>query len=168
MNLVYRYGILCGLALCAWVLIEFALGFHTTSLVIGQYSGYFSFIVPVVFIFVALREQQSKTHYILNTKDGINIGFQIAIISAALFTVFIYFYNNYINPEWIESMVEWQRKKLILSGATDDEIENFMEENRRMTNSLGQGIMSLIGNIGVGVFVTLVEIPVIKYFFTKK
>ena len=101
-------------------------------------------------------------------KDGINTGFQVAIISAALFTLFLYLYNNYINPEWIESMVEWQRKKLILGGATDDQIEHFMKENRRMNNSLGQGLMSFISTTGIGVFVTLIEIPIIKFFFTKK
>ncbi len=161
------YGIFCGLALCVWVLIEFALGFHTTSLEIGQYSGYFSIIVPIVFIFVALRDQQRKSNGLLSLKDGMNIGFQIAIISAAIFTIFLYIYNNYINTHWIEMMVEWQRKKLILGGASDDEIERFMDQNRQMNNSLGQSMMSFISSTGIGVFVTLIEIPIVKKFLQR-
>ncbi|MEI7906819.1 MAG: DUF4199 domain-containing protein, partial [Bacteroidota bacterium] len=158
MNPEYRYGFLCGAGLSAWVLIEFALGFHTTSLEIGQYSGYFSIIVPIVVIFTALREQQSRSNGFLSVKAGINTGFQIAIFSAAIFSLFLFVYNTYINPDWIISMVEWQRKKLILGGASDDEIGRFMQQNRRMNNTVGQGVMSFISSTGIGVLVTLVEI----------
>lgn len=168
MSIEYRYGILCGLALSVWVLIEFALGFHTTSLEIGQYSGYISMIFPIVFIFVALKEQQSRSNGILFMKEGINVGFQIAILSAAIFTLFLHIYNNFINPDWIDMMVEWQRKKLILGGASDDEIERFMEQNRHMNNSFGQNIMSFIGTTGIGVVITVTEIFMIKFLSQRK
>jgi hypothetical protein len=163
----YRYGLLCGAGLNAWVLIEFALGFHTTSLEIGQYSGYVSFIVPLVVIFTALREEQSRSNGVLGIKEGINAGFQIAIYSAALFSLFLFVYNNYINPDWINLMVEWQRKKLILGGATDDEIGRFMQQNRSMNNSLGQGVMSFISSTGIGVLITVMEIFFIRQFSKK-
>ncbi len=163
MSIEYRYGIVCSLLLCGWVLLEFALGFHTTSLEIGQYSGYFSIIVPIVFIYSALKEQESRSNGELSMKDGINVGFQVAIISAAIFTFFLHIYNNYINPDWISMLVEWQRKKLILGGAPDDEIERFMEQNRQMNDSFGQNIMSFIGATGIGVVITLVEIFMIKF-----
>ena len=167
MNPEYRYGLLCGVGMSIWVLIEFALGFHTTSLEIGQYSGYASVFIPIVVIYVALKEQQTALNVVLPLKAGINTGFQIAIISAAIFTLFLFLYNNYINPEWIDAMVQWQRKKLILSGATDDEIGRFMNQNRKMNNSLGQGIMSFIGSTGLGVFVTLIELPIIRFVSSK-
>ncbi|MFA5833669.1 MAG: DUF4199 domain-containing protein [Bacteroidota bacterium] len=167
MNPEYRYGLLCGVEMSIWVLIEFALGFHTTSLEIGQYSGYVSVFIPIVVIYVALKEQQTTLNVVLPLKAGINTGFQIAIISAAIFTLFLFLYNNYINPEWIDAMVQWQRKKLILSGATDDEIGRFMDQNRKMNNSLGQGIMSFISSTGLGVFVTLIELPIIRFVSSK-
>lgn len=150
-----------------WTLIEFALGFHTTSPEIGQYSGFVSIIFPVVFIYTALHARQSEIHAPLPFLDGINKGFRIAFFSALLFTIFLFIYSTYINPDWIATAVEWQRKKLILSGATDDEIETFMEQNRRMNNSLTQTIMTFISSTGIGVFVTLVEIPIIKALFKK-
>ena len=66
------YGFLCGLAMSGWIMIEFLLGFHSTSFEIGRYSGYFSVIIPVVFIFVALRERQSQSKGILAVKEGWN------------------------------------------------------------------------------------------------
>ena len=164
----YRYGLLCGTGLSLWILIEFALGFHTTFLEIGQYSGYFSIIVPIIIIYVALKEQSLRINGRLSVKEGINTGFQIAIYSAALFTLFLYVYNNYINPEWLNSLVEWERKKLLLGGASDDEIERFMDQNRRMNNAVGQGVMSFISTTGIGIFITLIEIPIIRIISKEK
>ncbi|MBI2428333.1 MAG: DUF4199 domain-containing protein [Ignavibacteriales bacterium] len=161
------YGALCALAMSVWTLIEFALGFHTTSPEIGQYSGFVSIIFPIVFIYVALHDHQTNAGTPLPYLDGINIGFRIAFFSALLFTIFLFTYSTYINPDWVATTIEWQRKKLILGGATDDEIEKFMEQNRQMNNSLAQTIMTFISSTGIGVFVTLVEIPVVKALFKK-
>lgn len=156
------YGGFCGLAMSAWVLIEFTLGFHTTSPEIGQYSGFVSMIFPVVFIYVAMHDQQSFSGVPLTFLDGINIGFRIAFFSALIFTIFLLIYITYINPDWISTTIEWQRKKLILSGATDDEIGRFMEQNRQMNSSVAQSIMTFISSTGIGVLITLIEIPIVK------
>ena len=161
------YGILCGLSMSAWTLIEFALGFHTTSMEIGQYSGYFSIIFPLIYIFLALRSRQTYYNNSLPVMEGINTGFRLSFFCALILTLFFYVYNSYINPDWISTTVEWQRKRLILSGATDDEIERFMEQNRTLNGSLGQTVMGFIGSIGVGVLITLIEIPIVRKFFNK-
>lgn len=163
----YRYGFICAAGLSLWVLIEFALGFHTTSFDIGRYSGYLSFVVPVIVIFIALMEEQSITHHRISLKAGVNTGFQIAIISAVLFTLFMVIYNAYINPHWIDSLIEWQRRQLILGGATNDDIERFVEQNRRMNNAFGQGIMNFMGTTGIGVVITLIEIPIVRMLGKK-
>jgi hypothetical protein len=168
MKTEYRYGIACGLGLSGWVLLEYALGFHTTSMEIGQYSGYFSIIIPAVLIFSALRERQRMLNGSLTTVEGISVGFHVAIISAALFTLFMGLYTTVINPEWIDGMVEWQRRKLIIGGATDDQIEQFMDQNRRMNNPVGQAVVSFIATTGLGVFFTLIELPFMKIFLTPK
>ena len=157
------YGMVCGAGMCCWVLLEYALGFHTTSLEIGQYSGYGAMILPVVVIFVAMRERQSAIGSTLPVVDGISIGFRIALFSALLLSLFFYMYNTYINPEWIELTVDWQRKKLIMGGATDDEIGRFMDQNRQMNNSITQVIMGFIGWTGIGVLITIIEIPIIRF-----
>lgn len=150
-----------------WTWVEFALGFHTTSPEIGQYSGFVSIIFPVVFIYVAMHARQSDLGTPIPFLDGVNIGFRIAFFSALLFTIFLFIYSTYINPDWIATIVEWQRRKLILGSASDDEIEKFMEQNRQMNNPLAQTMMTLISTTGVGVFITLVEIPVVKTLFKK-
>lgn len=156
------YAVVCGTGMCCWVLIEFASGFHTTSIDIGQYSGYGALIFPVVIIFIALRDRQNAVQTALPVADGISVGFRIALLSAVMLSLFYYIYVTYINPDWIQLTVEWQRKKLIIGGATDDEIGRFMDQNRQMNNSLTQVIMGCMGWTGIGVFITLAEIPIVR------
>lgn len=167
MKLEYRYGIICGIGLSIWVLIEYALGFHTTSLMIGEFSGYGSIIIPAVLIYSALRHRQISLNGFLPVKDGITIGFHIAIISAALFTLFMVLYTSIINPGWIDAVVEWQRRELIIGGATDDDIGQFMNQNRRMNSILGQAIVRFIGTTGLGVFFTLTELLILSLWKKK-
>jgi len=161
------YGVLCALAMSLWTLLEYALGFHTTSPEIGQYSGFVTILFPIIFIYVAMDEYQSTTHMPLRFLDGINIGFRIALYSAILFTIFLLIYSTYINPHWIETTLEWQRKKLILGGATDDEIEAFMEQNRSINSSFAQALMTLISSTSIGILITCIEIPIARLFFKK-
>jgi len=160
------YGILCGISMCAWVLVEFVLGFHTTAIDIGQYSDYVLILFPIIYIFLALQNRQRHYKNRLTFIDGINTGFRLAFFSALILTLFFYVYIVYINPDWIQAAIEWQRKKLLLSGATDDQIEQFMNRNRVYNNSLGQAVMEFISTVGIGVLVTLVEIPIVKKIFS--
>jgi hypothetical protein len=161
------YGILCGVSMSAWVLLEFAFGFHTTSIEIGQYSGYFSIIFPIVYMYLALHSRQVQLNNTLPIVEGINTGFRLSFFCALVLTLFFYVYNAYINPEWINTTIEWQRKRLILGGATDDEIGRFMEENRTLNGSLGQTIMGFISAVGIGVLITLIEIPLMRRFSAR-
>lgn len=162
------WGIACGLSMAVWVLIEFALGFHTTSLDIGRYSGYFSTILPITFIYVALAERQSFLDRKLPILDGITIGFRIALFSALILSVFLIVYNKFINPEWIELTVDWQRKQMILNGASNDDIARFIELNRHLNSVPGQFFAELISGTGLGVLITVVEIPAVRFFSAKR
>ncbi len=167
MKITTKYGLLCGAGLSIWVLIEFALGFHTVSFEIGQYSGYFSIIIPMILIFSALRDRQEQSEGPLSWSVGIDTGFRIAFISALFLTVFMFIYRSYINPEWIDALLEWQRKKLILGGATDDEIGRFTDSHRTMNSLPFQIVTGFIGSTTVGVIITLIELPILRLFQRK-
>ncbi|NUN71369.1 MAG: DUF4199 domain-containing protein [Bacteroidetes bacterium] len=155
MNHTVRYGLFSGAALSAWVLLEYMLGFHTTSLEIGQYSGYGSILILSAVLYTALREHQRAAHGVLTLRDAADTGFRIAIISALLITLFMAFYTTVINPDWIDATVEWQRRKLILGGATDAQISEFTEQHRTMNNAYGRAIVGFIGATGLGVALTV-------------
>lgn len=157
------YGTVCGLFMSGWTLAEFALGFHTTSLGIGRYTGFVSFLFPVVFICTALHDRQKAAGTRLPWLDGITTGFRIAFFAALLFTAFMTFYTVVINPGWLDATADWQRREFIRSGAADDEIGRFMEQQRQVNGPMARFIMGFIGATGLGVLVTLLEIPLLRF-----
>lgn len=156
------YGTVCGLFMSGWTLAEFALGFHTTSIEAGRYTGFVSFLFPVVFIGTALHDRQKAAGSPLPWLEGITTGFRIAFFAALFFTVFMTFYTLIINPGWLDATADWQRREFIRSGATDDEIGRFMEQQRQVNGPMARFIMGFIGATGLGVLVTLIEIPLLR------
>ncbi|MDD8019392.1 MAG: DUF4199 domain-containing protein, partial [Bacteroidota bacterium] len=134
---------------------------------IGQISGYFSNLIPIIFIYIALHEFQEATSQKLSYIDGINIGFRATFIFSALLVFFLYVYNTTINPHWIEALVDWQRKKIIMNGASDDEISRFITQHRQMNSSPAQALMGFISYTALGVVITLIEIPIVKLRWKK-
>lgn len=158
-----RYGLYVATGLSAWVLAEYALGFHTISPQFGRFSGYGSIIVPLVLVFAALKERMRVYAGASPVIDGINTGFRIALLSALLFTLFMVLYNTVINPGWAQAMVDWERKRLLLNGATDDQIEQFMDRNRRINNIYGQAVIGFLGTVTLGVVITVVELTLLRW-----
>lgn len=105
-----KFGFLSGILLICWTLIQYLLGFHTTNLALGHYSGYFVYVILFVSLFLSLREKQIDYNGHFSLRKGIRSGlFQLIITSTpASFFLFIYAYK--INPFWVERLIVWQRE----------------------------------------------------------
>lgn len=168
MTTATRYGLITGTALSAYTMVEFALGFHTTSPEIGQVSGYFSLLIPLVLIIAALWNRQDTNAVPLSWRDGIDTGFRIALIAGVLFAAFMAVYLAKINPHWIDLTVEWQRRQMILNGATDGQVSAFMAANEKRLALPGMIVMTLISTVTTGVVITLLTIPAVRRLFRTK
>src|SRR5258707_15625252 len=102
-----KYGVITGIAVCSLVVIEYLMGFHTSRLEIGRYSGYFSMIIPFVTLFLAIREKRIETEEeSLSVWQGIRTGVLVSFLSAVITAVFMLLYNNLINPGWQRAAME--------------------------------------------------------------
>jgi hypothetical protein len=161
MNLGFRFGIITGIGVALYVLLEYALGFHTTQLEIGKYSGYGASLIPIITIFFALKTQRAKTG-LLSFREGIQIGFTIAFTAAVITTIFFYFYNSYINPGWMHIAAELEKQKMIAEGAAQENVEKYMQQVQTMTKPWVQAISGFIGSTTMGVIITLIEAAILK------
>ncbi len=161
MNTGVRFGILTGAAVSSYVLLEYALGFHTTQLEIGKYSGYGASLIPIVTIFLALRNFRNANNS-LSFKQGVQVGFSVAFVAALITTLFFYIYNSYINPNWMEIAAELEKQKMIAEGAAQARIEKFTEQMQRMSNTWMQAAGNFIGSTTMGVIITLIETAIMK------
>jgi hypothetical protein len=151
-----KFGILTGFAVCTWILTEFFLGFHTMRLSIGEYSSYFAVIIPMITLYFGIKEK--RDHYYggrITITAGIRTGLMISVISAIITTLFLIVYYNYINPDFIQIGLAFQKHRLMITGRTDLEIIKEMENIRAIFSFTHQILYGILSTIGIGFVLSL-------------
>jgi len=160
-----KYGVFCGIGVSLWVVVEYLLGFHGKHMGIGEYSGYFSSIIPLVLIYLVLRERRHLWHHgSLTFWQGFQYGVILSLISAVIITTFFWIYNHFINPGWLDAATEYQRRKMLKAGAGEAEIRQKLDELQKYSRPAYQIVWNFIGTAGLGLLFTVI----ISLFMKKK
>lgn len=148
-----KYGLITGIGLSIYVFVEYLLGFHTIYPDIGEYSGYFSAIIPVAAIFFSIKEKRNRSfNGIISFGQAFITGLVISVISAFILTAFFYFYNNNINPEGINYLVEWKANQMREENYSEEEIVATIEEYNVRNNPM----VIFAGTLGMGTLITII------------
>jgi len=91
------YGLLAAAGGASWTLVEYALGFHTTRLETGRYSGFVAILFPILAIVFALKAARSERGA-LSFREGMMQGAAVTLVQATAGAVFIWLYFTLINP----------------------------------------------------------------------
>ena len=97
------FGLLAAGGAAAWTLIEYALGFHTTRLDVGRYTGFVGLVFPIVAIVLALRAAR-RARGGLSFAQGLVEGLAVTAVFAVLGTVFLWLYYKGVNPGFFADM----------------------------------------------------------------
>lgn len=158
-----RYGLIIGLGLSLWVLVEFLLGFHTKYTEVGAFTGYLSVIIPILALYSGLfakrMENLSITYWQL-----VKTGMMMVVIGALIISLFMGLYNSIIYPEWAQEGIALERERLVSMNATVEEIAAAEEVMTVVFSAEMQMIISFIGVVIEGFFLTLL----IAWFVQKK
>ncbi|MEX1189621.1 MAG: DUF4199 family protein [Bacteroidia bacterium] len=104
-----KFGILCALGIIAWTLIQYLAGFHSKYLYWGQYTGYFSYLLILYFLWKGLNEKMADKPGSFTMRRGIREGLIQLTITAGFSSLFMFVYDYKINPLWVEEMISFQR-----------------------------------------------------------
>ena len=158
-----KYGVITGIAVCSWVVVEYLLGFHTNRLEIGKYSDHFSMIIPFVTLFLAIREKRIETEEeSLSVWQGIRTGVLVSFLSAVITAVFMLLYNNLINPGWQRAAMEMQKRQLMQGGMSLDAINTYMKDYEIFMSGPIQFTMIIVGTVAIGFVLSLILCLILK------
>ncbi|MBS3142848.1 DUF4199 domain-containing protein [Candidatus Woesearchaeota archaeon] len=149
-----KYGTVIGVGVSAWVLLEFLLGFHTTRMHIGQYTGYLSIIVPILGIYFALKEIKKKEAF--GFWKGVKHGMLIVSLAAVIITVFFYGYNTVIHPGWLDRGIEYQTQQMRAQGISEGNITAMTHQMRVFYTSAAQYPAIFLGILLQGLILSLI------------
>jgi hypothetical protein len=130
----------------------------TKYLNIGEYLDMAIIILPIIVIFIAIKNEIKFSD--VNFMKRIGIALIIGIVSSLIYSPFIYFYHNYINPEWFNSVLSLAETKLIEIRTEPQIIAEKIQKLKE--NNLSQKSMFTLGAI----IPTMIIIPIIISFLS--
>ena len=128
-----KYGLVFGFAVMAYVMVEHFMGFNTVRHDIGEYTRLGGIIIPVLALFLGIRAKRNRDlggHMTL--VQGVKTGVLIALVQTTLTTLFFLVYAEFINPDFLSTVIEYQRMKMAQAGLLEAEIKTAIDQIRTM------------------------------------
>lgn len=164
-----KYGIITGGGICLWILMEFLLGFHTEKMYIGEYTTYFVVLIPFFTLYLGIKEKRDKRNNgNISVFNGIRTGLMISLIATVIIALFLIIYLNYLNPNYAEIGMAYQRDKLLLNGKSNDEIALEMESMKIMFSFINQFLFGTLGALASGFIISFAFSLFLKKKLDKK
>lgn len=146
-----KYGLISGVGVCAWIMGEYLLGFHTTRLEVGAYTGYFSCLIPLATLFLLLKDKRDQApDGRLNYWPALKSGLHAAFISGAIVYGFMVVYNHFINPGWLDLALDWRVARLRTDGIAETAIREEIKLYRQLNSPVGCLISIVAGTTVMG------------------
>lgn len=122
-----KYALIALAISTVWMMIEHFMGWNTTRHDIGQYTRMLPMVLFWVLIFAAVNQSRGQRDtYSFN--EGLRDGMLMSLLYCAGFTIVIYLYQKFINPEFFETLKAYTLDQMRARNATDAEIEKSMKD----------------------------------------
>ena len=151
-----KYGLMTGAGVCLWTMAEYLLGFHNARIEIGEYSGYFSCIIPLTLLCLLLRGRRcSAPDGRLSLAQGVKSGLHASLIAGLMVWLFMFVYNRFINPGWMDFALDWKVAQLRAAGMAETAIREQIQFYHRMSSPLGYFARIVLGAMLAGGVISL-------------
>lgn len=150
-SVAIKYGVINGLlAIIFFLILDFA------GLTDNKYLNWVGIIISAVLIFLAQKEYLREGDGYLNYGQGVGLGTLLSLVGATISSIFTFIYIKFINPAFLENLVEAQRMSMEEQGLSDDQIEQAMSISEKFMSPPMMLVMGIIGGVIVGVIISLI------------
>lgn len=119
MRAAIRYGVIFAVLVVVYVMVEHFLGFNTERHDIGQYTRLAGVLVPIIGVFVGIRATRREQGGTITFGTAFKAGAVVAVVQTTLTTTWFWLYGTVINPRFMETMLEFERSKVITAGGSE-------------------------------------------------
>ncbi|MGV3589651.1 MAG: DUF4199 domain-containing protein [Adhaeribacter sp.] len=154
-------GIITGLVISGWMYLEFLAGFHGSA--VGRYTGFAALIFTILGIFFGIRAYRIKERAgQMNFWQGVLAGVVISVFAGLITAIFTFVYFSYINPGFVDYMVNLNRQTLEQHGATDVQVQSNEIVTRELFQPLPQALRAFGGYVAAGSLFSLIIAGLLK------
>ena len=146
-----KYGLIIGTGVCLWIVLEHLLGFHGTRAGIGEYSGYFSCIIPLIALHLMLKAKAAAApDGRLGLAQGVNSGLYASFVAALMVYLALVAYSQLVNPGWLDQVLDWKVARMRAQGLPETDIRQQIVMYRNAHSPAGLIATSLAASTLLG------------------
>jgi len=155
------YGLVTGLVISGWMYLEFLAGFHGSET--GRYTGFAALLLTILGIYVGIRAYRNNVKAgKMNFWQGVLAGVIISIFAGLITAAFTFAYLRYINPGFVDYMVDLNRQTLVQRGATEVQVQSNEIVTRELFQPLPQALRAFGGYVAAGCLFSLIISGLLK------
>ena len=144
-SFIVNNGITLGVASIILSLVMYATGNHldphwSTSII--------SAALFIGLIIYGTKQFKDENGGFMSWGQGVKVGVGIAVLAGLIVVIYNYIFINFIDPEFMNQMMEIQSQKMLDNGMTEEQIEAANEMGKSFQSP---GIMAAMGIIGYAV-----------------
>lgn len=159
-----KYGVLFAGIVIVYVILEHLLGLNTTRHDIGQYTRYAGVLVPILGVFFGIRAKRKELGGKITFGQGVKTGFLIAVIQTTITTFWFWFYSTVINPQYLDTMLAFERSKMLAAGTPEPAVNAELERTRAFFRVPNFQIFQEVFGIAYGVVIAVI----VSFFLRTK
>lgn len=161
-----KYGVIMGLGFCLYTTIMWLTKLDSNHLKVGQYVDILIILLPIAVILLAIKKENTFSN--LNILQRILIAIYVSAISFIIYNPFLYFYHNYINPEWYNFVIDLKKEELIITNIPKEQIDTILNE-MKIANDAQNKLLRLSALIpSVIIIPTIVALISLLFIRNKK
>jgi hypothetical protein len=163
MKIILKYGLLVGVIVGVYMMVEYAIGLHGKYLQYGQYTGYVRYVLLAAGVFIGIRETRGGERTgSIGFWPAVWVGIRISFVAAAVITISELIYIQFVNPGFTDDYVAFTVAKLKTANATVEEINNLLAQAEAWRSTLWQIIFYMGETMLMGAICSLIAAAILK------
>ena len=158
-----RTGILLGVGLFLWLLLEFFLGFHTTRIDYHPFITWLSIVIPIAGIYWSMKVKRDRDYAgKISFVQALKSGFVVTSIMSLISPIMVFVYVSAINPLFFSTMLA--HSKVMIEGLNISIVdkEKMIEESTRNFSTTSYLMQSFFGSLIMGAVLSLLTAALMK------
>lgn len=158
---ILNYGLILGVISILIAVVMYVMNLYIEKSWIG---GTLSFAAMIVIIAYGISEFKKSSGGYLSLGQALKIGVGISLISGIIVLIYQFIFMNYIEPDFMENMMQMQFDQMIEQNPdmSKEQIDMSMEMGRKFSSPWITTAISIIGSLFFGLIISLIVGLVMK------
>ncbi len=154
MNSELRYAAGFAALTVAYTMVEHVLGFNSVNHEVGQYTRLAGIVFPVAAVYLGIRSRRAQRAdgSPFTFVSGLRTGFIVALVLSVITALWFLLYGNVINPEFLGTLLEFEKDRMIAAGTPEAEVAANIDRLRTMYSFPVQPVVQTLLGVAYGTF----------------